>query len=53
MFLTDFRYVERAEQEVGEGWERPEVERELLPHVFERVTGERSASRTPTSASGS
>ncbi|MGZ5309394.1 MAG: M24 family metallopeptidase [Solirubrobacterales bacterium] len=38
-FLTDFRYVERAEQEVGEGWERPVVERELLPHVFERAKG--------------
>ncbi len=37
VFLTDFRYVERAEQEVGEGWERPEVGRELMPHVFERV----------------
>ena len=36
-FLTDFRYVERARQEVGEGWERPEVDRELLPHVFEQV----------------
>ena len=23
-FLTDFRYVERAEEEVGEGWSRPE-----------------------------
>jgi Xaa-Pro aminopeptidase len=37
VFLTDFRYVERAEQEVGEGWERPEVGRELMPHVFERI----------------
>jgi Xaa-Pro aminopeptidase len=37
VFLTDFRYVERAEREVGEGWDRPEVGRELLPHVFERV----------------
>jgi Xaa-Pro aminopeptidase len=36
VFLTDFRYVERAEQEVGQGWDRPEVGRELLPHVFER-----------------
>lgn len=38
-FLTDFRYVERAEQELGEGWERPEVERELLPQVLKRVEG--------------
>lgn len=37
LFLTDFRYVERAEQEVGEGWDRPEVGRELMPHVFERI----------------
>jgi Xaa-Pro aminopeptidase len=41
VFLTDFRYVERAEQEVGEGWERPEVGRELMPHVFERVASGR------------
>jgi Xaa-Pro aminopeptidase len=38
-FLTDFRYVERAAQEVGEGWERPEVERELLPAVRDRLRG--------------
>lgn len=37
VFLTDFRYVEQAAEQVGEGWERPEVGRELLPHVFERV----------------
>jgi Xaa-Pro aminopeptidase len=41
VFLTDFRYVERAEQEVGEGWERPEVGRELMPHVFERIASGR------------
>jgi Xaa-Pro aminopeptidase len=41
VFLTDFRYVERAEQEVGEGWERPEVGRELMPHVFERIAAGR------------
>ncbi len=39
VFLTDFRYVERAAEEVGEEWERPEVGRELLPHVFERAKG--------------
>jgi Xaa-Pro aminopeptidase len=43
VFLTDFRYVERAAEEVGEGWERPEVGRELLPHVFERVAGNKIA----------
>ena len=33
VFFTDFRYTERAEQEVGEGWERPAAERELLPQI--------------------
>ena len=33
VFFTDFRYTERAEQEVGEGWERPPAERELLPQI--------------------
>jgi Xaa-Pro aminopeptidase len=41
VFLTDFRYIERAEEEVGEGWERPEVGRELMPHVFERIASGR------------
>jgi Xaa-Pro aminopeptidase len=36
VFLTDFRYVERAAAEVSGEWERPEVGRDLLPHVFER-----------------
>ncbi len=39
VFLTDFRYVERAAEEVGEGWEQPRAERELLPHAFERASG--------------
>jgi Xaa-Pro aminopeptidase len=39
VFLTDFRYVERAAEEVGEEWDRPEAERELLPVVFERAKG--------------
>lgn len=39
VFFTDFRYVERAEQEVGEGWERPEAERELLPQIAARMSG--------------
>jgi Xaa-Pro aminopeptidase len=39
VFFTDFRYTERADQEVGEGWERPEVERELLPAVAARMSG--------------
>ena len=39
VFFTDFRYVERAEREVGEGWERPEAERELLPQIAKRMRG--------------
>jgi Xaa-Pro aminopeptidase len=39
VFFTDFRYVERAEQEVGEGWERPEAERELVPQIAKRMKG--------------
>ncbi|MSO41873.1 MAG: M24 family metallopeptidase [Solirubrobacterales bacterium] len=38
-FFTDFRYVERAEQEVGEGWERPLAEHELLPEMAGRMSG--------------
>ncbi|MGZ5331820.1 MAG: M24 family metallopeptidase [Solirubrobacterales bacterium] len=33
LFFTDFRYVERAEAEVGEGWERPEAERDFLRQI--------------------
>jgi Xaa-Pro aminopeptidase len=39
IFFTDFRYTERAEQEVGEGWERPDAERELLPQIAGRMSG--------------
>jgi Xaa-Pro aminopeptidase len=39
LFFTDFRYTERAEQEVGEGWERPGAERELLPQIAARMSG--------------
>lgn len=39
VFLTDFRYTERAEEEVGEGWERPVAERELLPQIAKRMEG--------------
>jgi Xaa-Pro aminopeptidase len=38
-FFTDFRYTERAAQEVGEGWGRPEAERELVPQVARRMRG--------------
>ncbi len=39
VFFTDFRYTERAEQEVGQGWERPQAERELLPKIAARMSG--------------
>ncbi|HET8975172.1 MAG TPA: Xaa-Pro peptidase family protein [Solirubrobacterales bacterium] len=39
VFFTDFRYTERAESEVGEGWERPEAERDLLPQIARRMSG--------------
>jgi Xaa-Pro aminopeptidase len=39
VFFTDFRYTERAAQEVGPEWERPEAERELLPQIAKRMRG--------------
>ena len=39
IFFTDFRYTERAEREVGEEWERPEAERELVPQIAARMNG--------------
>ena len=39
VFFTDFRYTERAEREVGEEWERPEAERELVPQIASRMSG--------------
>lgn len=39
IFFTDFRYTERAAQEVGEEWERPEAERELVPQITARMFG--------------
>jgi Xaa-Pro aminopeptidase len=39
IFFTDFRYTERAEREVGEEWDRPEAERELLPQIVARMSG--------------
>jgi Xaa-Pro aminopeptidase len=38
IFFTDFRYTERAEREVGEEWERPEAERELVPQIAARMS---------------
>lgn len=39
LFLTDFRYTERAAAEVGVGWERPEAERELVPQLARALSG--------------
>jgi Xaa-Pro aminopeptidase len=39
IFFTDFRYTERAEHEVGEEWERPEGERELVPQIAALMHG--------------
>jgi Xaa-Pro aminopeptidase len=39
VFFTDFRYTERAEREIGEEWERPEAERELVPQIAARMHG--------------
>src|ERR1700745_4161133 len=39
VFFTDFRYTERAEHEVGEEWESPEAERELIPQIAARMSG--------------
>ena len=39
IFFTDFRYTERAATEVGEEWERPEAERELVPQITARMSG--------------
>ena len=39
IFFTDFRYTERAEGEVGDEWERPEAERELVPQIAARMSG--------------
>src|SRR5919197_4414797 len=38
LFLTDFRYVEQAEDQVR-GFERLHADRELLGNVAERLTG--------------
>jgi Xaa-Pro aminopeptidase len=39
VFFTDFRYTERAADEVGAEWERPEGERELAPQIAKRMHG--------------
>ncbi len=39
LFLTDFRYVERAANEVAAGFERHVVEQQLLPELANRLAG--------------
>jgi Xaa-Pro aminopeptidase len=39
VFFTDFRYTERAKDEVSPEWERPEAERELVPQIVGRMSG--------------
>jgi Xaa-Pro aminopeptidase len=39
IFFTDFRYTERAADEVGPEWERPDAERELVPQIVGRMSG--------------
>jgi Xaa-Pro aminopeptidase len=39
IFFTDFRYTERAKDEVGAEWDRPEAERELAPQIAARMSG--------------
>ena len=39
VFFTDFRYTERAKEEVASEWERPEAERELIPQIVARMSG--------------
>jgi Xaa-Pro aminopeptidase len=39
LFLTDFRYVERAEHEVDPSFERHTVERRLIPELAGRLAG--------------
>jgi Xaa-Pro aminopeptidase len=39
VFFTDFRYTERAKDEVGPEWERPAAERELVPQIVGRMSG--------------
>jgi Xaa-Pro aminopeptidase len=39
IFFTDFRYTERAADEVGEEWKRPDAERELVPQIVGAMSG--------------
>lgn len=39
LFFTDFRYTERAEREVGDGFERRTVERQLVPELGAALSG--------------
>ena len=39
IFFTDFRYTERAADEVGPEWGRPDAERELIPQIVGAMSG--------------
>ncbi|CAN5513589.1 Xaa-Pro peptidase family protein [soil metagenome] len=39
IFFTDFRYTERAAEEVGEGWDRPGAERDMVPQIAHAMSG--------------
>jgi Xaa-Pro aminopeptidase len=39
VFVTDFRYVERAEREVPDAFDRLRAERQLVPALAERMAG--------------
>jgi Xaa-Pro aminopeptidase len=39
LFVTDFRYVERAEREVGDAFERAIAAQRILPEIAARLTG--------------
>ena len=46
LFFTDFRYTERAAEEVGPEWERPAAERELLLDTLARTRWNVTAAAT-------
>jgi Xaa-Pro aminopeptidase len=49
LFLTDFRYVERAANEVAAGFERNVVEQQLVPELAKRLAGRAGFDEAATS----
>lgn len=49
LFVTDFRYVERAEHELPDGFERVRAESRLIDAVAERLSGRVGYDETKTS----